>query len=153
MNGPGSTVLKAPQTPQEWQAYHDIRRVVLFEARGRHGVYDPDHPDDRNPRHYPLLLSHDGEPIGTIRIDHRSARAAILRLVAVRQDLQGRGHGRRLVEAAERFIIDLGCRLAFVNAALEARDFYRRLGYGIEAWDPADGQPDSVQMVKRLRGG
>lgn len=153
MTGPASGVLKAPKTPQEWRAYHDIRRVVLFEARGRHGAYDPDHPDDRNPRNHPLLLCHDGEPVGTVRIDHRSAQAAIVRMVAIRQDVQGRGHGRRLICKAEQFILDLGCRTALVNAALAAQDFYRGLGYGVEAWDPADGQPDSVQMVKRLRGG
>jgi hypothetical protein len=39
----------------DWQAYHGIRRKVLWEARGRSN-YDDRQPDEYRSNHYPLLL-------------------------------------------------------------------------------------------------
>ena len=55
--------------PAEWRAYHDIRRRVLFEARGQFGVYDERRPDEKAPGHHPKLLLYRGDPVGVIRID------------------------------------------------------------------------------------
>lgn len=33
-------------TSEQWNDYHDIRRTVLYDARGLTG-YDANHPDDR----------------------------------------------------------------------------------------------------------
>ena len=46
--------------PEDWETYHSIRRVELFEARGRIGIYQPDHVDERAPNHFPLLLKWNG---------------------------------------------------------------------------------------------
>ena len=148
----GSPCELAPvRSTEDWQAYHDIRRRVLFEARGRFGVYDPDHPDEVREGNHPLLLRCDGEAVATVRIDQRNAAQAIIRLVAVRDDLHGRGHGRRLIEHAEHFIRELGCREVLVNAALEAEDFYRWLGFERQVWDPVDAKRGCVQMTKSPR--
>ena len=32
--------LIAPRNDGDWNAYHDIRRRILFESRGERGVYD-----------------------------------------------------------------------------------------------------------------
>ena len=37
------------QDPADWVAYHAIRRQELFEARGRHGLYDENYPGERGP--------------------------------------------------------------------------------------------------------
>jgi hypothetical protein len=36
--------LSHPSTPDEWNAYHSIRKKVLFENRGRFGIYEENHP-------------------------------------------------------------------------------------------------------------
>ncbi|WP_051336459.1 GNAT family N-acetyltransferase [Rhizobium sullae] len=46
-----------------WQAYHAIRRRVLFEDRGLSG-YDENHSDDHRDGHFPLLLLQ-----GTIQLE------------------------------------------------------------------------------------
>ena len=62
-------ILRAPEGPEEWAAYHTIRRTALFEPYHPEIVYDPDHPDERAPGNHPLVLVKDGDVVGTIRID------------------------------------------------------------------------------------
>jgi N-acetylglutamate synthase-like GNAT family acetyltransferase len=53
-------------------------------------------------------------------------------MLAVDPARQGEGHGRRLVEAAERHCRALGCTrmdLSIVNLRTELPPFYRKLGY------------------------
>ncbi len=66
--------LLSPDTPQQWKQYHDIRRQVLWESRGRYGVYDETHPDETKPGDYPLLLALQSEAIGVLR--ERDSKAA-----------------------------------------------------------------------------
>jgi hypothetical protein len=58
--------LVSPGDADAWRVYHDIRREVLFEARGQVGVYDGNRPDDRAAgNHAKLQLGlHDQAPRG-----------------------------------------------------------------------------------------
>ncbi|MBB4327649.1 hypothetical protein [Rhizobium leguminosarum] len=75
---------------EHWNAYHDIRRAVLFEARGLIG-YDANHPDDRRDGHFPLLLLLENTPVGAARLDLMSEQTAWVRTVAIRAERQGKG--------------------------------------------------------------
>jgi GNAT superfamily N-acetyltransferase len=139
--------------PEEWEAYHSIRCSELFEARGRIGVYDRDHPDDRPPNHHPLLLKWNGRGIATTRLDMREPGVAIVRLVAVVRAEQRKGHGRVLAVRTEAFARDRGVTKLRVNAAADAVGFYERIGFVRETWDTAEligWNSDSVQMAKSL---
>ncbi len=81
------------EDPTDWQAYHAIRRVELFENKGRHGIYDDRHPDDLADFATPYLLKLDGRPIGTTRLDRRGQGEGVFRLVAVTSAEQGRDTG------------------------------------------------------------
>jgi len=139
--------------PEDCDAYHFIRRVELFEARGRFGVYDPDHRDERAPNHFPLLLKWNGRGIATTRLDVRQSDLAIVRLVAVVKAEQRKGHGRALAARTEAFARDRGVTKLLVNAAADAVGFYERIGFVREPWDRAElvgWNADSVQMAKTL---
>ena len=148
-----SYALAPPTTGAEWAAYHDIRRRVLFELRGHIGVYDAEHPDERRPGNHPLLLTHDGAAVGVIRVDLAPGRA-IFRRVAVRDDLQRRGHGRVLLTLAEAFVRAAGGTFIHIQSYVdrEAVGFYERCGFvrqdapdtGVNAAGP------SVLMIKDL---
>jgi N-acetylglutamate synthase-like GNAT family acetyltransferase len=138
---------------EDWEAYHSIRRVELFEARGRIGVYDPDRADERAPNHFPLLLKWNGMAIATTRLDLRESGLAIVRLVAVVKAEQRKGHGRALAARTEAFARDRGVTKLLVNAAATAVGFYERIGFVREGWDAAElvgWNADSVQMAKML---
>src|SRR5919106_2821170 len=87
--------LKELATETDWQAYHKIRRRALFEARGRVGVYQEDHPDEHAEGNHPLLFTLDGEPVGTVRVDYLPDATAAIRMVAIAEHHQRQGHGRR----------------------------------------------------------
>ena len=120
--------LRAPVTQDDWAAYHTIRRRVLWELRGNAAAYDPHHPDEHRPGNHPLVLWDGDAPVGVIRVDVDGA-VATFRRVAIRDDRQRRGHGRALLEAAERFARDRGCTSAISHVDPDAIIFYERCGY------------------------
>lgn len=139
--------LRAPVTTKEWLAFHDIRRKVLFENRGKSETYIENHPDDSNPANHPLILILRDVVIGVVRIDV-SERVAWLRRVAIREDQQRLGHGRVLLQLAEAFAKSRGCDEVRSNAAVEAVRFYERCGY---VRDETDSAPvNSVRVYKQL---
>jgi GNAT superfamily N-acetyltransferase len=139
--------LRAPTTDAEWAAYHEIRQRVLFELRGRAAAYDPAHPDEFRPGHYPLVLYSEDRPLAVIRIDV-DGETATFRRVAVREDAQRRGHGRHLLAEAERFARDRGCRRVLSHVDAGAIAFYEKCGF-IVAGD-ADLRGKAVLMMKSL---
>ena len=142
---PATYRLSRPASPDEWAAYHAIRRRVAFEA----GETDDDDPDEHAPGHYPLLLTLDQQPVGTIRVDSLNDSDAALRLVAIDPARQGEGHGRALLREAEAFARDIGCRRAVVYATPEAAGFYAAAGYAEDDFDD-NYFGGIVQMVKPL---
>jgi GNAT superfamily N-acetyltransferase len=135
--------LRRPASPAEWDAYHAIRRAVMF------GEGDVDAAEELAPGNHPLLLWCGGRPVGTIRIDNLDGEAAAFRLVAIDPGEQGRGHGRAVLREAEAFARGIGCRKAVVYATPEAAGFYAAAGY---AEDPFDDNyfGGIVQMAKPL---
>jgi GNAT superfamily N-acetyltransferase len=140
--------LVSPADADAWRVYHDIRRDVLFEARGQFGVYDEHHPDDRAAGHHAKLLLHRGDPVGVIRIDI-SGHEAVFRRVAIRADVQRGGHGRALLLLAQEFAAAHGCGRLASHVAPDAVQFYQKCGFSIEK-EPAAGlsRRESVFMTK-----
>jgi GNAT superfamily N-acetyltransferase len=141
----GEYRLSRVTAPEDWSAYHDIRRRVAFEA----GEDAEDDPDEHAPGHYPMLLRRAGIPIGTIRVDNINENDAALRLVAIDPARQGEGHGRVLLREAEAFARAIGCRRAVVYATPEAAGFYAAAGYIEDDFDESYFS-GIVQMVKPL---
>ena len=139
--------LKTPSSTAEWTAYHDIRRKVLFENRGRFGVYDANHPDEHLPGNYPLVLLLNGETIGVIRVDIKD-RQAMFRRVAIRDDVQRKGHGKALLALAESFAQTKGCAQIGSDVAPDAVGFYERCGYMLVL--PNATVATSISMQKQL---
>lgn len=141
------------EDPADWADYHAIRRQELFEARGRHGLYDENYPGERGPGMLHLMLKRDGEPIGTTRLDVRDDRTAVFRLVAIRGDQQRQGHGRALGLLVEERARRFGTHTLYVNAAPTAHGFYLATGWSDYEWDAAERvgiSSDCIQMRKHL---
>ncbi|MER8826068.1 GNAT family N-acetyltransferase [Mesorhizobium sp. M0817] len=65
--------------------------------------YDERHPNDRLASNHPLLLMHEGTPVGTARLDVTGPRLGVVRLVAIEANLQRRGLGRILMQEVESY--------------------------------------------------
>lgn len=136
------------ETPSDWAAYHAIRRDVLFEAR-EDWDYDPDFPDERKPENLPLLLKADGVALGTVRLDLRPNRVAIVRLVAITAERQRSGHGTALLKTLETIARSLHVAELRIYAAADAVGFYRKNGFENVLFDP-DNRTSSIQLQKLL---
>src|SRR5436853_4048492 len=88
-------VLVSPVDGEAWDAYHRIRRTILFEGRGRFGVYDPNRPDEYIAGHFPKILMCEAQYIGVVRIDV-AGETAFLRRVAIDEPWQHQGFGRTM---------------------------------------------------------
>lgn len=142
--------LRPVHSPADWRHLHGIRRAVLFNPERHSVAYDDNHPADRAPGNQPFLLLYDHRPIGVARLDIRGD-TAILRLVAINEEEQGRGHGRKLnalIEAAARRQKVTELR---VNAAPDAVGYYEEMGWRRASWDTRElvgFARDCVQMTK-----
>ena len=143
--------LARPSTAAEWAAYHDIRRVAIFERYLPGQTYDPEDADEFKELNFPHLLRHDVDAIGTLRIDVLGDARAAFRLIAIRPDLQGQGHGAALLRLAEERAAAFGCGEVVLNAIKPALGFYRKHGYEPGAWFDVEPERDhSVRVGKRV---
>lgn len=124
---------------------------MLFENRGSFGVYKANHPDEFLENNNPLLFFFNDEAIGTVRIDLAPNRKmAILRLVAIKENFQRKGHGEKLLALSEAFAIDAGCATLALNAAIDAVPFYKKYGFKEMIWSKEEQNDKSNQMMKSL---
>ena len=138
------------ETPAQWRAYHDMRRRILWEARGKYD-YQENHPDEHSPSNHPMLLESSGKVIGVVRIDlDTQSGQATMRRVAIAESEQRHGHGRRLVRLVEEFALRLGCRRVLVDSAGDAMVFYEKCGYRA---DCAGSKHMSKELTKPLGTG
>jgi N-acetylglutamate synthase-like GNAT family acetyltransferase len=145
--------LEPPESAEDWTAFHNIRDAVLFKGRHRTVTYDRNHPDDSDPANTPLLLRHDGTPIGTVRLDDLGDGTGVVRLVAVVAADQARGHGRALSDLWDARARAMGFHTLYVNAAPEALGYYEKMGWERFTWDAGELigiAEDCIQMRKRL---
>lgn len=138
--------LVEPQSEADWNAYHDIRRRILFESRGEHGVYDANRPE-RAPGHYPKLLVRASDYLGAVRIDVAGA-TAYLRRVAIDEPYQRQGLGRRLLVLAESFARAQSATRIESSVARDAVPFYSKCGYRLVSAEEAIAP--HPQMFKEL---
>lgn len=139
--------LMLAENADDQSAYHRIRQRVLFEARGRFD-YVADEPEEIKEENLSLLFKRDGEPIGTVRLDQKSDRRAIVRLVAIASHLQRQGHGTALMGHVERLALSLGIHELLVHSAPDAVGFYQKLGFS--PFEFAKGDSGSVQLHKLI---
>jgi len=139
---PSQLELIRPNSPSEWEAFHRIRKQVLFDARGTGNTYDPTHPDDIRPGNHPFLLTENGEFVAVVRIDIVGSQAR-LRRMAVTERRQRNGLGKSMIELILKFCREQGVREIRSNVAPDAVGFYLKCGFS-KLEDQAS--PGSVQM-------
>lgn len=96
----------------------------------------------------PLVATLGGEVVGLCGLGrriavHRPAPLGRITVLVVKREVQGKGIGRHLVEAAERWMKKCGCYLVEVTSndrRTAAHAFYRHLGY----------QGTSIRFAKNL---
>lgn len=125
MNGPQVVAEFDFGTP-EYEEFCRLRQRHLREPLGL-DLYDEDLDAERAQRHFGVF---DGDQlVAAATLAHGSHGEAQLRQMIVRPQCRRHGLGRRIVEHIERVADSQGASLLFLNARLEAVEFYLGCGY------------------------
>lgn len=123
-----SVKIRTPQTPQEWENYYQLRFDVLRKPLDQ-PLGSERNDGDANGIHFALYEN--GQLKAIARLDIADEKVAQVRFVAVDPNVQGKGYGKMIMEAAEEYSINRGDTKMILHARDYAVDFYLKLGYTI----------------------
>ena len=117
---------RSPQSIEEWNDYFDLRyrilRTPLNQTLGSER-------DDGDVSGIHFALYENQVLLAIARLDYSNTKVAQVRFVAVEENQQGRGIGRKIMEAVENRCISDGKEKLILHARDYALDFYLKLGY------------------------
>jgi predicted GNAT family N-acyltransferase len=120
--------IRSPKTEAEWEQYYDLRYRILREPLGKERGSERNEGDQTG-IHFAL---YDNKQLKAIaRLDNAGERSAQVRFVAVETALQGKGYGRKIMEATEVAARHEGSEKMILHARDYAVEFYLRLGYKV----------------------
>ncbi len=142
-------VVTSPQTPQDFEKYYQLRWQILRkpwnQPRGSEVT------SDENSCIHAMVLSDPGEVLGVARLQFNTPQTAQVRFVAVANEAQGKGVGRKLMEHLESVAKEKGAKEMVLDARENAVPFYKKLNYQIlEKSYLLFGEIQHYRMAKNL---
>ncbi len=119
-----------PQSTEEWEQYYDVRFRILREPWGAEKGSERD-PGDAVSINLMLVDDHN-TPLSVGRLHFNSATESQVRYMAVETQMQGRGLGRRMMQALEQRARQGGASIMILEARESAIAFYEGLGYKVD---------------------
>lgn len=118
--------IRTPQTAAEWDKYYDLRYRILREPLGKERGSERNDGDEAG-IHFAVF---DGESILAIaRLDRVDDTVCQVRFVAVETTIQGKGLGKKIMDAVEKRGTEKGYSKLILHARDYALPFYEKLGY------------------------
>ncbi|MEM9427456.1 MAG: GNAT family N-acetyltransferase [Pseudomonadota bacterium] len=114
--------------PEDMDAVFEIRRIVFIEGQN---VPEHEERDGKDDEAIHLIAFHGTQPVGTARLLLQDGVGKIGR-VAVLSEMQGRGLGKAIMQAALDELQVEGVSLAKLAAQTHALGFYEALGFEAE---------------------
>lgn len=130
--------------------------VLVFEIRKETFVVGQSIPlnqefDELYGENYHYILLYEGEQgIGTARVNLTNKDYGKIERVAVIPVYQGKGWGKKVIEAAEEWLKEAGYFKAVITSQLKAASFYEKLGYTIQPNSQTAGAIPTVYTEKNL---
>jgi N-acetylglutamate synthase-like GNAT family acetyltransferase len=118
--------IRTPQTALEWEAYYDLRYRVLRKPLNQ-PLGSEKNEGDATGIHFALIES--GVIKAIARLDLQENNIAQVRFVAVETETQGKGYGKKIMEAVEAECSKRGIQKIILHARDYAVDFYLKLNY------------------------
>ncbi len=99
-----------------------------------------------------IVLLDDGYPIATCRFYEKSDQCVILGRVVVLPEYRGQNLGKKVVEEAEKWILECGYSNIEVDSRIVAIGFYEKLGYKtVDDGHMMSGNFECIKMMKPLK--
>ena len=119
-----------PNTSDEFKIYYDLRYEVLrkpwFQPKGSERD-----DDDETSLHRMIIDKPNGKAVVVGRLQFNSIEEAQIRYMAVSDDYQGKGYGRKMVKALDNIAREKGSRKIILQSRGDAVKFYEKNGYKI----------------------
>jgi thioesterase domain-containing protein len=138
-----------PTTPEQLAEYYNLRWQVLRKPFKRPRGSEHDEYDQVS--EHCMLIDEKSKPIGVGRLHFNSPEEAQIRFMAVLPDLQGEGHGVRIIQHLELRARDQGATRVIINSRDTTLGFYLRCGYELkEEADTVQNPGAEHQLVKYI---
>jgi predicted GNAT family N-acyltransferase len=118
--------IRTPKTQIEWKLYYDLRYRILRKPLNQ-PIGSEQNDGDATGEHFALFEN--GKIQAIARLDFIENNEAQVRFVAVETDLQGKGYGKKIMEAVENRCIEKNGSKLILHARDYAVLFYQRLNY------------------------
>ena len=142
------TVLRAEEEWQRAGAYSV--RIQGMNRQHRISLRDEFDELDGDGTHYIVLLD-EGYPVATCRFYETDPGSVTLGRVVVLPEYRGKELGRKVLEEAEAWIRELGCREIAIDSRTVAVGFYEKLGFRQTTGEVIKSGPfDCIRMTKDL---
>lgn len=118
--------IRSPKTEQEWNEYYDLRYRILRKPLDQ-PLGSERNEGDETGEHFALYEK--GITKAIARLDTSGVEISQVRFVAVETDTQGKGFGKKIMEAVEQKAKEAGNKKMILHARDYAVDFYLKLNY------------------------
>ncbi|AJG40999.1 acetyltransferase [Thermotoga sp. RQ7] len=123
----------------------EIRRKVFIEEQK---VSEEDELDGKDPESLHALLEVNGKYVGVSRIRRIGKGIFKIERVAILKEERGKGYGRFLMKEVERELVSKGAKKLVLNAQIQVKGFYERLGYEVKGEIFYEANIPHVRMEK-----
>ncbi|MCE3279177.1 MAG: family N-acetyltransferase [Bacteroidetes bacterium] len=122
-------IITEPQTKEQFEAYYLTRYETLRKPWNQPLGSEKD--DQENDCIHIMAIKENLDVAGVCRLQFNSSSEAQLRYMGVKENTQGSGIGRKLIEYAESRAKEKGAGIIILQARETAVDFYKKCGYSI----------------------
>jgi len=135
-----------PKTEEEFRQYYNLRWRILRKPWDQPEGSERDNTDSDC---YHVIAIKNNIIYGVARLEFPDKELAQLRYMAVDDEFQGKGIGRKIVEHMELYSKDNNAHEIFLNARENAVGFYEKLDYKIT--EKSYLLFDSIQHYKMVK--
>jgi predicted GNAT family N-acyltransferase len=118
-----------PQTPQEFEAYFLLRYNILRKPWNQ--PFGSEKDEQEGQCIHAMACDKNKNVVGVCRLQFNSAGEAQIRYMAVKDDVQGMGVGRKLIDFLECKVRQKNTKKIILQSRENAVEFYKKNGYVI----------------------
>ena len=117
-----------PQSPEEFEKYYALRYEVLRKLWNQPIGSERDEQENESIHAY---IVENNEVLAVCRLQMNDETTAQIRYMGVRDDMQGKGLGRKIIQYMEQVAHEKKAKKIILHARENAVEFYKSCGYSI----------------------